>query len=717
MAVIMSSVDLDRLNRRYLGLQLRLSQLQGRATELKGRQTRLASDVSLAKGRLELGPQAMAAFTYLQEKAHARAVGQFEDLLSAFIDDVIPGEGKIRLELGTERGAPALDIMLSNGGDLEDIYSGNGGAMTNVVVTALGFSALSRTRNRQLMLLDEPDCWIKSLNVPAFTKVIAEVSNPRQNVDGTWSSGCQTLMVSHNDVALMDEGAHIQDVRVEYDLEKFAARLGADIRYIGEVTECAYVNWVAEDGGKGHIEVRYRPAFEGDEEQNALTKGFPCVENISGARSWAAMDDGAPGVRWIEVENVRRHIKTRLELSAGLNVLTGNVNSGKSTLLFAALRAMAYGETDERLIRHGADQAVIRLGLEGDMMLELVRNRKGSPKVVYRLYERDELLHEASPVNRGGVPDFVRKALKIERVDDLDIQLRHQKEPVFLLNEPSSRRARLLSVGKESSLLQDLIEKHRLTVRRDKDQIKRDEIELNEVNRTLTVLSPLASLTGLAEILTGLLAEARVATEQLAHTRKTVELLAALASKARLGTAYQKALGVVIGVPRLQDTGALTRAVAQLAANREKALLPNLPLAVTTPTLFSTEPFARSITRLEVSSAKARLPSIGAVPQAPHLTDTQTLSAAITRICNGDKAKLVALLPMLPVAPALMDTSQLRETGIKLSKGHAMVSTLHADAEKVQVELGEATSAFAEFKAQVGVCPLCDHAFDGHSHA
>lgn len=724
MTVIMSRVDLERLNNRYTGLQLRLSRLQGRASELKSRQTRLVRDVSLAKGRRELAPQVMAAFTYLQEKAHARAVGQFEDLLSAFIDDVIPNEGKIRLELGTERGAPSLDIMLSNGGDLEDIYSGNGGAMTNVVVTALGFSALSRTRNRQLMLLDEPDCWIKSVNVPAFTKVISEVSNPRQNASGAWTQGCQTLMVSHNDVGLMDDGAHIQDVRVEHDLAKFAARLGADVRYVGDVTECAYVVWVADKRDEmgsiqntGHIEVRYRPAYEGDEDQNALTKGFPCIENVSGARGWDEIDPNAQGVRWIELENVRRHIKTRLSPSCGLNVLTGNVNSGKSTLLFTPLRAMAYGESDDKLIRHGADQAVVRMGLEDDVVLEMVRSRKGTPKVLYRKYVAGVMVNEASQGVRGGVPSFISDALLIERVDDMDIQLRHQKEPVFLLNESGARRARLLSVGKESGLLQDMIERHRLTVRRDNEQIKRDEIELNEVNRTLTVLSPLASLTGLTEILTSLMADAQVATDKLAATRQTVTRLAALHGKARLGAAYHGDLGQVLVVPTLRDTSTISRSVARLAENTGKAQLPNLPKLVDVPALTPTQPLTLSIQKLSSSALKARLPSLGAVPSVPALTDTREISTVIGHIRNGEKSKIAVLLPATPVAPVLLDTLPMRQKGIALSKGADAIRKLEGDDKQAAEEHGKAAAAFTEFKTQLGVCPLCDNAFDGHHHA
>ena len=84
MPVTVAMVDLERLNRRYTALQMRFAALQGRAKELQVQKTRLTTDISLAKGRIELAPQAAEVFNYLQEQAHARAVGEFEDLLSAF---------------------------------------------------------------------------------------------------------------------------------------------------------------------------------------------------------------------------------------------------------------------------------------------------------------------------------------------------------------------------------------------------------------------------------------------------------------------------------------------------------------------------------------------------------------------------------------------------------------------------------------------------------
>jgi len=714
MTVSIATVDLERLNRRYTALQLRLAALQGRAKELQSQKTKLSTDISLAKARIELAPQATEVFNYLQERAHARAVGEFEDLLSAFVADVVPDAGRIHLELGTERGAPALDIMLDNGGDKENILDGNGGGLTNVVVTGLGYSALSRTKNRQFMVLDEPDCWMAAKYVPNFTKVIAEVANPHTESDGTVHPGCQTLMISHNDIGLMDEGAHVQDLRNERDLANFADKHGLKVVYKGEAADCAHVVW-APGPGNGQIEVRYREDGLGDDENNALTKGFPYIASIGGARAWP---DDLPGIRFIEVANLRRHVLTRLELSPGLNVMTGDINGGKSTLYFTAMRAMAYGESDDSMIRHGADSASIRIGLENEVVLEMVRNRKSSPKVIFRRYNSHADFHAGKPAHEGRqetratVPSFISEVLKIDLVDGLDIQLRSQKEPVFLLNESAPRRAQLLSVGRESGLLQALIERHRLQNRRDKELVKRDEIELAQVNRTLAVMAPLGSMAALVEILNGLMAEAKIAEADLQATRSLVAKLTPLDGRVKLLAGVGGSLLEAPKAPEYAQTKPLAEMVGRLERTYQLAQLVDMPEGPTAPTYVSTTWLTDLVTRMDRTHLLAIAPDVAHGPAAPVLAETKGLAALLGVLEKGKQAmELVGLLTAAPTAPQVTDTTNLRRDGVNLSKRRDGIAELEKDEKSVLAEELAANDAQHQLKHELGVCPTCNQAF------
>jgi hypothetical protein len=716
MAVIMDGVDIGRLERRYQGLQLRFAALQGQARELNERKTTLTRTISLAKARIEMAPDAVEAFKYLQERAHARSVGEFEELLSLFVQDVIPDTGRIHLELGHERGAASLDIMLDNAGDFESILEGNGGGLTNVVVTGLGYSALSRTNNRQLMVLDEPDCWLKSVNVPNFTKVIAEVSNPQIDEDGHYVPGCQTLMISHNDATLMTKGAHIQDLSIEKDVYEFARLHGVKVVEVGTPSDCAYVVWVARPGAKATIEVRYREPGEGDDELNALTKGYPYLDDVGGARAWTS--DEEVGVRWIEVSNVRSHLHTRLELSSGLNVLTGKVNAGKSNLYFTSLRAMAYGESDDTMIRHGADTAVIRMGLEGGVVLEMVRSAKGSPKVLYRRYIGGKMVNEGRPEKNGSVPEFITESLRVQRVDELDIQLRSQKSPVFLLNESPARRARLLSVGRESGLLQDLIAKHKAELKRDRDDVKRDEIELNLINRKLLALSPLAGMAALKDMMDATLEEAKQGAERIARLRATVTRLAPLVPLARLRAGLADQLAVDVRVPQLKDTRPLAELVVRMARTAPLARLPVPPAAPAAPELANTRGLAGLIDRLARGTHAAALcEALPQPPVAPALTDTASLAALVGRLqSNVLMRALGPYLPVAPTAPVVQDTSGLRRIGVTLSRCKQAVEAGNKEEQALLPELAAAEQALHQTQAEIGLCPVCSKPFGEHQH-
>lgn len=652
--------DPAKLRNKLLALQMRFASLQGRHDELLQQQKTLISRIALAKARIELAPLAAETFKYLQEKAHARAVGEFEDLLSAFVTDVLPEAGNVRLELGTERGAPALDILLDNNGNMEDILDGNGGGLTNVIVTALTYGALARTKNRAFVTLDEPDCWLKASRVPDFTRVIAQVANPQTSPSGEQSGGFQTLMISHNSVSLMDEGAHILTLSEE--------------------------------------------------------DGIPSVESTSGFRAWAS--NGQEGLRWIEVENFRRHLRTRVPLCPGLNVLAGDVNLGKSTLFVTALRAIAYGDVSDSMVRHGANQATVRVGLENEVVLELVRYRKTSGfKTIFRKYVAGALTNEG-PMEGRSVPGFVTEILRIERVDDLDIQLRSQKEPVFLLNEAASRRARLLSVGRESGLLQLLIEKHRLALKRDREMVRNDEQELNGVNRTLAAMAPLGSLSAMVPLLTGLLEDLQAGVADTSRLAALCAKLEPLQARALLAQQESGRLGHELHAPALLPTRELSQLIARLAGTYPLAQLPALDEPPGAPALRDTVDLKNCIKQLAATAGAERI--LEALPAAPGPLQQQPAAKldALIRALEAGQAcgELLAKLPPAPAAAALADVAALSRTVILLDR-QAQAGKEFTVQEKTaaQAEASAAAELHALMDA-LGTCPVCSKPFgDGEA--
>lgn len=596
------------------GVSATLSRLEGQLQSLQQREASLVEQVAQAKGRLAAKDEVTEILDLMQRKAHERNVGVYQRLLTHLLQDVFPNNtSEIKLDLGTERGAPSLDIEIERDNNREDVLEGNGGALTNVVSTGLRYMALARMRkNRAFMLLDEPDCWISGDNVPQFANVLHRLA-----VD----SRIQTLLITHHGLSLMPAEAGVLQLEVRGDVP------------------------------------------------SVTVDGAPPV--------WTPE---LPGIRYIRMIDVRRHHDTTLPLYPGVTVLTGPNNTGKS-VVESALAAMAYGDSNDKLIRHGADSCKIIVGIEDGKRLELVRVRKGTPKVMCALYQdgTDTPLRE-EPLARGMVPDWVTANLGIAKVDELDIQLGHQKSPVFLLNERSpSKRATILSIGSESSHLRNLMDDYSAMAKADRDTSLRGERELNEAKATIQRFSVLADLRSRVTAgerdwaaISGLLESDR------AHAT-LVSTLVEGAAKLHSHAARKDVLARCPAIPELTDTTELAKTITTLSSLKRKAALKRSTRVVQEPVLEAVDALSRLIKELSdnsrVAKLQARLAALP-VPLVPELTDV---------------APLQVLLDSHRIA---MRSLREKQTALDLS----------------QMELGELTETW-------GACPTCHNLVFGVTHA
>lgn len=167
-----------------------LSQMLAKKALLEKEYNALKSEVSLSLVRVSWQPDVKEFLDYLQWQEHEKSVGAYEKLLSAFMEEVLPGYRKVVFELTTERNAPALNIFIKKGENMppEDALMGTGGSVTNILVTGLRIISLLRSGKRKFLVLDEPDCWLNPDYIPAFSKVINEMAK---------ELGIQIFLISH----------------------------------------------------------------------------------------------------------------------------------------------------------------------------------------------------------------------------------------------------------------------------------------------------------------------------------------------------------------------------------------------------------------------------------------------------------------------------------------------------------------------------------------
>jgi hypothetical protein len=99
-------------------------------------------------------------------------------------------KGKINIIFGIERR-----------GQREDILTGQGGSVCNIISVGLRLIALSQLHekdHRRFLILDEQDCWLRPDLVPSLMRIIHTIAHKLQ---------FQTMVISHHDVSLFREYA------------------------------------------------------------------------------------------------------------------------------------------------------------------------------------------------------------------------------------------------------------------------------------------------------------------------------------------------------------------------------------------------------------------------------------------------------------------------------------------------------------------------------
>jgi AAA domain len=399
-----------------------LARIEGRADALRRRAAALTGEVELAKGRLALKGEVEAFIEAAHHSASRRNLAAFETLLTALVQEVLPGEKPVSLDLSTERGLPSLDVNLVRpDGSLEDVLEDNGGALTNVIGMALRLIAVVKAGAGRFLALDEADCWIAPERVPAFYRVLE---------DGAARLGVQCLAVSHHDLSQFEGQFHVSRVagEAESGIEIVAPDLGS--------------SWSEAQPGLRFIRLADVQAFA-----DATLRLSPGVNALIGPNN-RGKSTFIRALRAVFYGEARDSL-----VRAGAKAATIEIGvAGGRTLRFT--RQPRRTPVNVWSL-HEADGALVE---ERGMRFE---------------------------TGGRAVPEWVEGLCRIAKVEDLDVHIAHQKYPVFLLGEPPSRRSAVLSIGQEVGYIRDMLTLHRERCLRDAHLARGGERELIEIDALL----------------------------------------------------------------------------------------------------------------------------------------------------------------------------------------------------------------------------------------
>lgn len=616
--------------------------LLARQSETKRAYDTLRSQMAFYQDRLTWQPDVKTVLDTLQRKEHERTVGAYEQLLTALMQDVLPGPRELVMDLHTHGGVPALDLFIRKGSDpLEDALHGTGGSVTNILSAGLRAIALIRSGKRRFLVMDEADCWIKPQWAPRFAEVIQQLA-VELNV--------QILMISHHSESIFPTIRH-----------KLLLERGAD-----------------------GLHAQWSPSSE-----------IPVWE------------DGQEGIRSITLEDFQSHKFTHISLSPGVTFLCGDNDIGKSAIV-RALRCVFLGEGSKTVIRHHQKSTRVTIDFGPQHFLQWERFPKGKILETYRHYEGEKGPSDPIQAADGAkaVPDWLEPTFQIGLIDELDVQLRHQKEPIFLLDKPSTVRAKALAIGDDSGHVHAMLAIDKKETADARSSIKQGEKALERMSRVLLALNPVLASQDHWE---GVKRQQNAFSERQSELEE-LTLLSARWSGSKQRQQALQALGQVAMpmIPKLMFKPELESLARQWRVSHQKfqaleamtaSRLPQAPTLKAPPLEALERRWAQADKTYQSLAPAVRRP-LASLPQVSLSQDLVQLEARWRR--SGARQVALALIspPFPPLPPRGRELGDLEEL---LTRWSSNTEKSHSS----QQQLSQLRQEEEELRQHQALCPTC----------
>ena len=233
--------------------------------------------------------------------------------------------------------------------------------------------------------------------------------------------------------------------------------------------------------------------FDGLSKVLRLHKKNGKIESETISMQCGAAPDGDLRLVSLRICDMMSHADTLIEFSPEVTCLTGANDLGKSAVA-AAMKALFYGEMKDSWVSHGKNSSKIEARFSDGHRLVFDFRLSKSPKRRWRLYAPGIAEPLFDTGSKKDAPEWIADFCKIKKDDDLDLHFAHQKTPVFLLDQSPSKKAQILSIGKENSHLQNMVALNSKNASDDKKLLERVHEESETLRRKLILLEKLDAL-------------------------------------------------------------------------------------------------------------------------------------------------------------------------------------------------------------------------------
>jgi len=182
-------------------LRDRLLILEGKRERIASNRSASATDLERVTDYLNIADAVDQALDKLSERLFARIIKDLEEMLTLALEEVLEQPIALKVNREYKRGMATMSFFVERNGQPEDIMTGQGGSVANILSVGLrlfGLQTLDHAVHRRFLVLDEQDCWLRPDLVPRLVKIVHDASR---------KLGFQVLMISHHDVSAFEQYA------------------------------------------------------------------------------------------------------------------------------------------------------------------------------------------------------------------------------------------------------------------------------------------------------------------------------------------------------------------------------------------------------------------------------------------------------------------------------------------------------------------------------
>ena len=416
------------------------------------------------------------------------------------------------------------------------------------------------------------------------------------------------------------------------------------------------------------------------------------------------------------------HKHTVIEPSAGLTVLVGPNNCGKSAIV-TALQILCHNDNSTYVLRHGAKECQIIVETDDGHRIEWSRKKNGSPSYKIDGQEFDRLKGES------GVWDELKRTLKLPRVEfdnsKFDVHIGEQRNPVFLLGDKGKGAAQFFASSSDAIKLVEMQDLHKSNVRENKKEYTRLKNQHTQVAQALESLESIGAVDEQLSEAEKQFAELKSETLAIDRLERVLLDLQKKQTDSKRFAAIKAVIGVLSEPPQFEDPGPLQNRVKQLrmlqgSIRKSDRIQETFRSLAEPPTLADPEPLQNRVMQLRMlqdSIRKSRRcqEALQSLAEPPALADATALHSRLSALRQQHRsvrhlAKLRSAIEGIPQPPKPKDAesiSSLAKSVVNLQIAHESVEQMKRDLAVVAKKMLTSKEAIQDWAADNPSCPTC----------